>query len=107
MEKWFAPANNEQVTFLFPAGCTVFEPPGGGGFVCLSAPTMIYCSVYCDNTHDFSTVPHNPYKCGKETKFEWKDLTGVIYEMLPECTSKLLVEASRIQVYHCHKCHRL
>ena len=52
------------------------------------ADLVIYCSVLCDNEHEFSTFPINPYFCGFPSKFKWSDFTNVTHEELPKCTGK-------------------
>lgn len=73
----------------FYTGCTIFEPPAGGAFVCMRMDDLvIYCSVLCDNEHEFSTFPINPYFCGFPSKFKWSDFTNVTHEELPKCTGQ-------------------
>ncbi|XP_064403961.1 uncharacterized protein LOC135349357 [Halichondria panicea] len=69
-----------------PGGCPVFDPPDGGGFVCLPNITVIHCSVLCDNSHEFSTTPLNPYHCGQDTRFQWEDFTRTTHKDLPQCS---------------------
>lgn len=74
---------------LPPTGCTVFEPPEGGAFVCVSVEGLqIYCSVMCDDKSEFSTFPLNPYTCGAITNFKWVDSTNRTRNILPECSGK-------------------
>lgn len=68
------------------AGCEQFPPPARGGFVCLRQPAVIYCSVMCDNTSEFSTTPLNPYFCGRPSGSQWSDFTNRTYSQLPLCT---------------------
>ena len=68
-------------------GCEQFKPPIRGAFVCLRKPSIIYCSVLCDHRFEFSSTPVNPYFCGEETGFLWKNgASANITDGLPNCT---------------------
>lgn len=71
-----------------PLGCTVFDPPAGGAFVCVLTEEglQIYCSVLCDDQSEFTTFPLNPYSCGIFTSFKWKDFSNRTLSELPQCS---------------------
>ena len=54
--------------------------------MCLRLPDTIYCSVLCNNDVEFSTTPLNPYQCGSQTGFKWRDFTTIPQPELPRCT---------------------
>lgn len=73
--------------FQPPTGCTVFDPPERGAFVCLLIEDVqIYCSVMCTDESEFSTFPLNPYTCGALSNFKWIDSLNRTLSFLPNCS---------------------
>ena len=81
-----------------PAGCPIFQPPARGAFVCISTEDQIYCSVICNEKSEFSAYPLNPYTCGANTMFEWRDIFNVFHSELPQCSGNMLCNIIGIDI---------